>query len=185
MGALSGDEPKDTPVDAKTFLREFQNAFQGMGMRIISGRLRFLIPPKKWLASCNVVHTFVDYFIEKASKARQARLKDIDGDENDLAAHHHSVLEGLVELTEDRVEIRNHILQGMMAAQETTSVLLSTTFFLLSRSPPAWSKLREEAHALSSAGMTFDNLRSSRILRNILNECRLIIIVCHPLRKSL
>ena len=169
MGALSGDEPKDTPVDAKTFLKEFQNGFQGMGMRIISGRLSFLVPTKKWLVSCAVVHGFVDFLIEKALVSRQAY--DPKSQEHTDPPSHHSLLEGLLELTEDRVEIRNHLLQGMMAAQETTSVLLSTTFFLLSRSSSAWMKLREEALHLASTGITFDSLRSSRVLRNILNEC--------------
>ena len=169
MGVLSGDEPKDTPVDAKTFLAEFQNGFQGMGMRVISGRLGFLIPSRKWLASCGVVHLFVDFFTEKAFQDRQSRLGSDCRDVN--TRQHHSLLEGLIELTEDRVEIRNHLLQGMMAAQDMTSILLSNAFFLLSRSPLAWVKLHEEALAQASSDVTFDSLRSSKVIRNILNEC--------------
>ncbi len=50
---------------------------------------------------------------------------------------------------QNRIEIRNQIIQEMMAAQNTTAVLISNTFFLLSRSPAIWERLRDETASVS------------------------------------
>ena len=85
--------------------------------------------------------------------------------------HHRSLLDGLAEQTSDRIEIRNQIIQGMMAAQDTTVVLLSNTFFLLSRSPAIWERLRNETASVGSRPLTLEDTKNFRLLRNILYEC--------------
>ncbi|MCJ1310667.1 hypothetical protein MMC25_004333 [Agyrium rufum] len=170
IGVLSGEEPKNIPVDAQTFLKEFQNGFEGMGMRIISGRLSFLIPSKRWLASCAIVHKYIDFLTQRATETCKTTTGALKRHNSTNNTQSHSLLDSLLDLTDDSIEIRNSLLQGLMAAQETTSVLLSTTFFLLSRSPPTWAKLRRESMGLAASGVTFESLRSSRVLRNIQYE---------------
>ena len=44
----------------------------------------------------------------------------------------------MAQKTEDKKELRNEILQALMAAQETTAALISNVFFLLSRNEFIW-----------------------------------------------
>lgn len=82
----------------------------------------------------------------------------------------HILLHGMAEQTEDRTELRNQILQALMAAQETTSILIRNVFFLLSRHPIVWQRLRREVLLLEDHQKTLDTLQNMKYLRNVLNE---------------
>lgn len=64
----------------------------------------------------------------------------------------------------------------MMAAQDTISVLISNTLFLLSRHPAIYERLREEALSidLDVSLLLFDNLKEFKFLSNVSKECK-----CH------
>ena len=164
LGALSGKEPDGTPVKAGDFLKAFQSSLLGLGLRFLAGPMRVFIPEAKWKASCSVVNRFIDYHVDTVLKDKHKALLN-------LQPGHRSLLQCLVEQTDDKVEIRNHIIQGMMAAQDTTSVLISNTLFLLSRNQTAWDGLQQEVLDLDSPQLTFDRLKSMSLLRNILYEC--------------
>lgn len=85
---------------------------------------------------------------------------------------HRSLLDNLAQQTTDRNEIRNQIIQGMMASQDTTSVLISNTVFLLSRDTSTWERLRAEAIAIGSTPLTAEGIRKSKLLHNVLYECK-------------
>lgn len=66
------------------------------------GTFRILVPSSATFEHWNVVHKLVDFCVEKA-------LRD--------AAEHpressYSLMDGLVNQTNDRLELRNHIIQG-------------------------------------------------------------------------
>ena len=172
MGAMVGDPPLDTPVDSMTFLREFQNSLQGLDLRVISGSLRSIIPRASWDASCAVAHQYIEHFIDQAQSRHQSAPDNAASDID--SSHHQSLLDDLVNQTEKREKIRNHLIQGMMTAQDTSSILIANAIFLLSRSPIIWSRVRLEAKSLDTANITFDSLRSSKLLQNILHESKSI-----------
>ncbi|KAL7898335.1 cytochrome P450 [Trichoderma sp. SZMC 28014] len=61
-----------------------------------------------------------------------------------------NVLQGLAALTTDRKQLRDQILHILVASRDTTACLLSNLFFVLSRKPHVYEKLRREV--LSVAG---------------------------------
>ncbi len=96
-----------------------------------------MTPKSASVVHWNVVHKFTDYYVDRALEDKKDKVSpamNLDG-KRTSSHHHQSLLNGLAEHTSDRIEIRNQIIQGMMAAQDTTAVLISNTFFLLSRSP--------------------------------------------------
>ena len=76
----------------------------------------------------------------------------------------------LAEQTNDRTELRNKIMQAAMVAQETIAVLASNFFFLLSRHPAVWQRLREEVMSFGDSQIDLDLLQGMGYLRHILNE---------------
>ena len=156
----------------------------GSGFRIALGPLKFLFRDSKWPKACKTTHRFADYYVDKALQWRQERVPQekvqstSEGRKDD--GQHHILLHGMAEQTEDRIELRNQILQALMAAQETTSVLISNVFFLLAKHPNVWQRLRQEALSLEDDDIGVDTLQNLKYLRNVLNEsesfnkCRLI-----------
>lgn len=82
------------------------------------------------------------------------------------------LLYSLADQTGDRTELRNQILQALMAAQETTAVLISNVFFLLSRHPAVWQRLRMEVISLGDSELDVDLLQNMRYLHSVLYESK-------------
>lgn len=181
-----------------TFLRAFQTVLKGLEIRIVLGRLRVLLPQREWKSSCRITHRYLDYYINKAASLHNYRQKDqsppkvevkhqinsLSAVDDDIGAKQRprSLLQGLMEQTDDKIEIRNQIIQAMMAAQDTTSVLLSNTIFLLSRHPSVWTRLRSDILSLdSTVPLTLSMLNSLSFLRKVLHECNLSYLLSFSL----
>ena len=151
-----------------------------MGLSFIVGPFRFLIPKSMKATAWQQTHQYIDSFIDRTLQDRKQQDEKSQSLEKSSNSRNHSLLKGLAEQTDDRVEIRNQIIQGMMAAQDTTSVLLSNTFFLLSRHPAIYERLRAEVLSLDSLGLQIDTLRDMTLLSNVLRECMLSVFSRDP-----
>lgn len=148
----------------------------GSGIRIALGPFKFLYPclDPKWLQSCNITHQFADKYVHKALRHRQARVEDASQEKEAAAVNRkpYVLLFGMAEQTTDKTQLRNEILQALMAAQGTTAALISNVFFLLSRNEPVWEQLRKEVVALRVEELDQESLQGMKSLRNILNESK-------------
>ncbi len=168
MESLSGR----TSVEADLFLKAFDYAMFGSGFRIALGPFKFLHRDPKWLEACKLTHKFAENYVDKALSYRQASSSEKEEfslkDRNDRKRH--ILLFSLAEQTGDRMELRNQILQALMAAQETTAVLISNVFFVLSRHPAVWQSLREEVISLGDKELDFDLLQNMKYLHKVFDE---------------
>ncbi|KAL8700344.1 MAG: hypothetical protein Q9201_005496, partial [Fulgogasparrea decipioides] len=146
----------------------------GSGVQIALGPFKFLYPylDPKWLQSCRITHQFADKYVQKALQYRQTLDNDSSQVKEAAAVSRkpYVLLFGMAEQTIDERQLRNEVLQALMAAQETTAALISNVFFLLSRNEPVWQQLREEAVALGAEELDQVSLQDMRYLRNVLNE---------------
>lgn len=146
----------------------------GSGIQIALGPFKFLYRymDSKWLASCKVTHQFAEKYVHKALQHRQTIAKEVSQSEkvSEGTRKPYVLLFGMAEQTDDTVELRNEVLQALMAAQETTAALISNVFFLLSRNEPVWQRLRQEVVALGHADLDQELLQGMDYLRNVLNE---------------
>lgn len=171
LGLDARTESEDAPCSPGTFVDAFHDGIFGCALQIIFGPFAALIPKPKYWSGVATSHEFLDFYVQRAleqrkSATRQAQNQDIGN------FKHSSLMEGLVAQTDDKLYIRYQILQGLMASQETTSNLLGNTLFLLSRDPVHWQKIRKEALEKGDRLLNFDDLLSSKILQNILQECK-------------
>ncbi len=56
----------------------------------------------------------------------------------------YAFLEALAECTQDPIELRDQVLQLLVAGTDTAAVVLALTFASLAKHPEAWRKLRAE-----------------------------------------
>ncbi|KAL8965639.1 MAG: hypothetical protein Q9183_003754, partial [Haloplaca sp. 2 TL-2023] len=151
----------ETSQEAQTFLKAFDHAMQGSGIRIALGPVKILYPyfNSGWLKSCKRTHQFADKCVAKALRDRHLS-----------SARPYTLLSGMASQTDDKLTLRNEILQALMAAQETTAALISNVFFLLSRHPSVWNRLRDEVSSAPDPRLDEKSVLNMYYLRNILNE---------------
>lgn len=152
-------------------MEAFDHAMFGSGFRIALGPFRVLWPSPEWQKSCLTTHQFAERYVDKAIEYRR-KLDSQDKTEvtDEPTDGHQNLLYNMAEQTKDRLQLRNEVLQALMAAQETTAVLISNVFFLLSRHPRVSDKLRQEVLSLSEDQLEMDVLLNMKELRNVLNE---------------
>jgi cytochrome P450 len=76
-----------------------------------------------------------------------------------------------VRQTNDRRQIRDELINGLIAGRDTTAGLLSNLFFLLAKHQEAWTKLQDEVNsALNGRLPNYEDLRQMKYLRYCLNE---------------
>ena len=167
LDSLSGSTSKD----ANLFMEAFDYAIFGAGFRIALGPFKILWRNSKWRRSCLASHEFAERYVQKAVEYRQLRDTETDIEAfGTTTTGHPNLLYSMAKQTGDRVQLRNEILQALMAAQETTAVLISNVFFLLSRHPSVWDTLRGEALSLNDSQLEMDTLLHMKNLQYVLNE---------------
>ncbi|KAK6598654.1 cytochrome P450 [Botrytis cinerea] len=170
MGISPNTSDEDERKKATDFIKAFNASMIGMGFSFMIGPFKFLVPKSLTTVAHKQVYNYIDVFVNKAlGKTREETTMRT----NPHLPMQKSLLEGLAKQTDDRIEIRQNIIQGMMAAQGTTYVLISNTLFLLSRNPELYQRLRDEVEYLDleASSQLFGSLRDHVFLQNIPREC--------------
>ncbi|KAK5995320.1 Cytochrome P450 monooxygenase himC [Cladobotryum mycophilum] len=100
----------------------------------------FSFNPSAYRARKRIFRYIEDFIDESLQRKTQSGAADMERD----------VLSELADMTTDRKQLRDHILHILVAGRDTTASVLSNLFFVLSRKPNVYAKLREEV--LSVAG---------------------------------
>ncbi|KAF7304520.1 Cytochrome P450 [Mycena chlorophos] len=111
-----------------------------------------------------VVRAFLDPILEEAIERKKAKGGEVEEGE--------SLLDHLVNYTEDRTILRDEILNISVAGRDTTASLLTYVVYMLAEHPEVLKKLREEIMSTvgPSRAPTMDDFREMRYLRAVLNE---------------
>lgn len=131
---------------------------------------------EQWREACSYVHKIFDAHIDAAIRKHEAQANEEDGSYNEqpVETHHSptSMLHCLVKLTQDRVFLRDQLLNVFLGAKDTATIGISDIFFHLARHPDVWRKLRAEVMASTAPGqsLTFNDVKALPYLQKVLKE---------------
>ncbi|KAF8577258.1 cytochrome P450 [Ramaria rubella] len=164
--SLPGEENDQLSTPSKQFSRAFANAQIIIASR---GRLGMFWRLKEFFRDKTkdnmvIIRGFIDPIVEAAMRKRNNR--------SGIDKHEVSLLDHLVNVTDDLNVIADEVLNIMLAGRDTTASLLTFVTYCLAMHPAVLSRLREEI--INSIGQdrspTIDDLRSLKYLRAVLNE---------------
>ncbi|TVY14574.1 Cytochrome P450 monooxygenase fsdH [Lachnellula arida] len=179
---LSTLRSADSHVDMRVFQNAFDTAQFWMGIRLAFGIIGRTFPTRKFKQSCQIVHSFVDYYVGLALREMSNEvLNNQEHNMTDKIQTKASLIQSLGVQGRNPIEIRSEIIQGMLVTQDTTGIVLSNTIFLLSRTPVIWERLRKEVATLGPyKEWNAPALKNLKLLHNILKES----LRLHPLFAS-
>ncbi|KAI9758560.1 MAG: hypothetical protein M4579_002995 [Chaenotheca gracillima] len=164
------------------FADAFAYAQSRLWLRLRIGGLGRMLPDKGLRKACDDCHRTIDEFVERAVDRRQTL--DVEKSlTNEGESGRYVFLNELAKQTTDKVELRDQILNILMAGRDTTAALMSSTFFILARNEPVLARLRAEVLSLGDTPLTFEVLKNMKYLRYVLNEGKLFaspILRLHP-----
>lgn len=148
----------------------FASAFDYAQGQILYRRspLRFLAftANRKFDKACKTVHDFADKFVYNALAHRESE------DAQEKPPGRYVFLNELAKSTNDPRQLRDELLNILLAGRDTTASLLSNTFHVLARRPDIWSKLKAEVDELKGEKPDYETLRNMKYVKNLLNECK-------------
>ncbi|KAF8864708.1 putative cytochrome P450 alkane hydroxylase [Acephala macrosclerotiorum] len=165
VNSLTSQEGSEQEI----FGRCFDLAQSRLGNRSRLGKLVHLFRDKEFDQACKTVHSFVDNIILKALERSQPKdaEKSIDGTGE---KERYVFLTEMLKSTRDPKQLRDELLNILLAGRDTTASLLSNTFHVLARRPDIWAKLLAEVDELRGEKPDYETLRNMKYLKYLMNE---------------
>ncbi|RYP15355.1 hypothetical protein DL765_005746 [Monosporascus sp. GIB2] len=159
----------------RQFAWAFDLGVEGVSQRLRLGRLAFLYFNRDYAKACKVVHGFVDSIVHVAvEKARNGQSHEFSV-KNEKATSdegRYTFLKALASEGMSSKEIRDQMLNILIATRDTSACLMSAAFFELSRRPHEQARLRDEIENTLARGRTptYDDLKNMTYLKWFINE---------------
>jgi cytochrome P450 len=152
--------------DGAQFAKAFNDAQDACAMRFRLGFLRNFRKDVKGEEAMRICHEFVGQFVDEAVRFREnLDLEKQQADEKYVFLHE------LAKDTKDPRRLRDELLNVLLAGRDTTASLLSNMWFMLSKQPEIFAKLRREVEeTLNGELPTYEQLRSMKYLKYCMNE---------------
>ncbi|RQM04940.1 hypothetical protein DH86_00004288, partial [Scytalidium sp. 3C] len=172
----SGDGAKIEVKEDLAFVEAMSYTQEFIAWRIRLQTLWWMANTKKFRDAEKTCKAYADKFVKLALEKEIKRDGAAEKKPATTPSGHEKfvLLDSMVEDTQDPIELRDQILQILLAGRDTTSALLSWTFLLLARHPEIFDGLREEVlSALGSSSSTlptFESLKACKPLQNVLFE---------------
>lgn len=155
--------------EAEKFSHAFDFAQGQLMSRHRLGRLAEWIPDREFEEACRTVHAFCDGYVAKTLRAREAEEK-ISGQEKSGGKERYIFLNEIAKATKDPRQLRDEMLNVLLAGRDTTAGLLSNTFHALARHPKVWQRLKAEVDTLEGRLPDYECLKNMQYLKWVLNE---------------
>ncbi|KAF2656367.1 cytochrome P450 [Lophiostoma macrostomum CBS 122681] len=148
--------------DNRLFAESFNIAQDGLAKRFRLAPWQFLYNPRKFQRACANVHHFVERYIDSVYD----ELEDSDANADSL--YFFSKVAGG---SASKGDLRDQLLNVLLAGRDTTACCLSWTFRLLVRHPWELERLRNEIHTVVGlAAPTRDMIKRMPFLACIIKE---------------
>ncbi|PQE13010.1 n-alkane-inducible cytochrome P450 protein [Rutstroemia sp. NJR-2017a BBW] len=140
-------------LDTTTALLFGRSVYKGLAKRFRLTPFHFIYNPGRFRRACQKVHRFVERYIQQSKQQTGNTARDQSS----------WFLDQLVEGSRTDAEIRDQLLNVLLAGRDTTACCLSWTFRLLVRHPNVMKRLRQEIRSI----MNEDGLPTREQLRKM------------------
>lgn len=172
---LHSEDSGNTPSSAVQTNMDFAEAmnytqeFVSWKMRL--GKFMFFVSDKKFKIACRTVKDFADKFVASALDPSFKAPVKADGEKGKYVLLHE-----LTKEVRDPIELRDQVLQILLAGRDTTSAALGWCLALLARHPETFAQLRAAVishfgtESNPTAELTFSSLKACKELTWVLYE---------------
>ena len=167
IAALRHGHKEGTTVDFSSFNDAYERGLYTVSIRNFLEEFHWFYNPGHYKDDCRVVHAYVDQFVQEG--LRRADSTDTK------TVNKYCFLDELIKETRDPIELRNYLMNILVAARDTTSSALAWAIYLLAHNVEVFHKLRQTilndfgTHN-SPKNLDFTSIKACTYLQHVLNE---------------
>ncbi|RMD44523.1 hypothetical protein DV735_g510, partial [Chaetothyriales sp. CBS 134920] len=157
---------------ARRFAWAFDKGIDGVSQKLRMGKFAWLFYDSKYTDACKYVQDYVDTIVEEAIQRRQTQNWH-SKDKSEMAKdteERYTFLNALIDEGTSPKEIRNQLLNTLIAARDTSACLMSAAMFELARNGSCQDKLRSEIGRLNGSLPVLEDMKEMRYLNTFLKE---------------
>lgn len=159
----------DSAVASAQFAAAFKKSQTELARRCRLGRLADWNVSQEFLDACGVTQRFVDDYVEEAVRLRKQHAsgeKKTDEKEPERYIFLHEIAQAI----DDPIAIRDHLLNVLIPARDSTSTLLAAALFAVTKDKRVFARLRAEVDDLGGVYPSFETLKNMKYLKWVMNE---------------
>ncbi|GME45301.1 Cytochrome P450 [Neofusicoccum parvum] len=161
----------DSAVASAQFAAAFKKSQGELARRCRLGRLADWNVSQEFLDACSVTQHFVDDYVKEAMRLRSAHARGEKGSEEaGDAPQRYIFLHEISRAIDDPVAIRDHLLNVLIPARDSTSTLLAAALFAVTKDGRVMGRLKEEVAGLNGEHPSFETLKNMQYLKWVMNE---------------
>jgi cytochrome P450 len=163
--------PKNLETGA---LKAFNDTHAGCEFRWLLGRLTVFWPQSTFMKNVRITHQFIQHYVDAALQRRgvpSSKASSAPGIPRVL------FLDQLAQRTQNRKVLQDELTTLYFAGTDAPAALLSNLFFILSKKPAVWDRLRTEVRPLAGKPPSIDQLKKLRYVGDCIRESK--SIACH------
>lgn len=162
------NSPKSDDLEWGSFSSSWDTATMEVAKRFRLNSMYYMHNTKKMRDSIKEVHRFAEHFVKKALMAKE---KDVEHGQK----KQYVFLDELAKSTQDPVELRDQLLNVLVAGRDTTAGVLGWIFYHMAQQPELYARLRRDiindfGTYDSPQNMDFTGLKNCTYLQWVLSE---------------
>ena len=146
-------------------------AWEGASKKICQGKFRIFLRDPDFGTATKTIRAFTETYVDKALALRQPVenkerrvLQNYEGSRRVVFLHRKA------QQLDNKIELRDQLLSVFTAGHESTAIVTSNVFFLLSRHPAVRRRLRKEVVLIDGSEPTFEQLKSMNCFRSVIDD---------------
>ncbi|KAK3352443.1 cytochrome P450 [Lasiosphaeria hispida] len=165
----------DQAADNREFAESFNVAQEGLAKRFRLAPFHFIYNPSAFRKACRNVHMFVERYIREQGFMDKATGDDDKAPESENATQQDSAswfIRQVAQESATETDLRDQLLNVLLAGRDTTACCLSWTLRLLVRHPAVMERLRHEVQTVMGdlTSPTREQIRAMPFLASVVKE---------------
>ena len=135
------------------------------------GRFAWLHRSPRLNKACNAVHSYIEPIVASAIERNRVRSSETKGvGSGEIGGDRYTFLDELAKEGVKPKEMRDQVLNVLVAARDTTACLMSSVIFEISHRQDVQVKVRKEVDALEGRPPTYEEIKEMKYLNNVIKE---------------
>lgn len=153
-------------------LKAFADTHSTCELRWLLGSMSWLWPQRTFMKNVRLTHRFIQRYVDAALQREVTPPGKASDQQNEQRI---LFIDQLRQRTQDPIALRDELTTLYFAGTDAPAALLINLFFVFSKRPDVWDRVRSEVQSLGGKAPDLQQLKGLRYVQDCIRECKTTI----------